>query len=59
MTKTFLFLPPEQHCLSQASLSELDPRPEQSLPPNCGGGLVHVRDLERVPPPQVTEQELH
>ena len=43
----------------QPSLSTLDPNPEQSLPPYCGGGFVHVRDLKRVPLPHATEQELH
>ena len=37
----------------------LDPSAVHSDPPFIGGGLLHVRDRLRWPPPQVTEQELH
>lgn len=32
---------------------------EHSFPPNCGGGFVQVRFRSCVPPPQVTEHEVH
>ena len=50
---------PGQLLLLQPSFSELGPSTEQSSPPCWGGGLVQVRYLERVPPPQVTVQEFH
>ena len=40
------------------SVSSVGPRAEQSEPPNCAGGLVHERDLTRLPPPQVRSHSL-
>lgn len=51
--------PPSIGQFSVLQLSLFSESPEHSCPPNWGGGFVHVRLRERVPPPQVTEQEDH
>lgn len=44
-----------QGCELQSFVSTAAPSSAQSLPPFCGAGLVHVRVLFCIPPPQVAE----
>ena len=38
-------------------LADREELPEQSLPPPDGAGLLHERDLDLVPSPQLTEHK--
>ena len=49
---------PGQPSVLHSSVSFDGPRPAQSFPPCCGGGLVHVRERLCIPPSHEAEQSL-
>lgn len=48
-----------QFCMLHSFVSTGEPKRTQRRPPNIGMGCVHVRDLDDMPPPHVTEHSVH